>query len=172
MDEESIVATNLPVSIEERLAQLEQEKAELNDRFLRTAAELENVRRRSRKEVDEAAVKARETVLREVLPVADNLERALKATSDGTGVSGPILDGINLVLRQLGVTLERFDVRPFIALGESFDPNRHEAVAKVEADGRPAGTVVAELQRVYTIGQRLLRPALVTVAKAAVPEGS
>jgi molecular chaperone GrpE len=149
--------------LEERVATLEKEKQETYERLLRTAADLDNFRKRSRKDLDDARFKAREDVLREILPGIDNLERAVAA--GGTSPEG-VLEGVRLVLRQFQTALERVDVKSFESVGQPFDPTRHEAIAQVETADQPAGSVVTEMQRGYTIGSRLLRPALVTVAKA------
>jgi molecular chaperone GrpE len=152
--------------VEDPVAVLEREKKELHDRLLRTAADLENFRKRSRKELDDARVRAREEILREILPSVDNLERALTAAQEPNATVTVIVDGVKLVLRQFLSGLERFEIKPFSSLGEAFDPTRHEAVSQIETDAQPAGSVVSELQRGYLIGNRLLRPAMVAVAKA------
>ncbi len=149
----------------EKLAALEKEKQDLYERLLRTAADFDNYKKRARREMDEARLKAKEEVLREILPGLDNLERAIAAAAGVDGAAG-VVDGVKLVLRQFQSALERFDVRPFSAVGEAFDPARHEAISQVETTVHPPGTVAAEMQRGYTIGARLLRPALVAVAKA------
>jgi molecular chaperone GrpE len=149
---------------EDRVAVLEKEKKELHERLLRTAADFDNFRKRSRKELDDARAKAREDVLREMLPVVDNLERALAASETAAGAAG-IVDGVKLVLRQFASALDRFEVKGFTSVGEAFDPARHEAIAQVAtADAQP-GTVVAEMQKGYLMGTRLLRPAMVAVAR-------
>lgn len=150
-------------SIEERIAALEREKKENWDRYLRTAADLENFRKRQRREVDDAKLEAKGKVLKEMLPVVDNLERAIEhAAQAGTN---PIVEGVQLVLRQFMSAFERLDVTPVEAAGQPFDPNLHEAISQTESDA-PPGTVVQVLQRGYRSGDRLLRPALVVVAKA------
>jgi molecular chaperone GrpE len=156
--------TQPPGSPEARIAQLELEKKETYDRLLRTAADFDNYRKRTRREIDEAALKAREQVLKEMLPVIDNLERALSAAQAGQGAG--IVDGVKLVLRQFATALERFEVKPIEAVGQPFDPAFHEAITQLATTEHPNGTVVAEMQRGYTIGNRLLRPSLVAVAKA------
>src|SRR4030095_500247 len=156
--------TPLPSSPEARIAALEQEKKDTYDRLLRTAADFENYRKRTRRDMDEAALKAKEAVLKEMLPVVDNLERALSAAQAGQGAG--IVDGVKLVLRQFASALERFDVKPIEAVGQAFDPAFHEAITQLATTEHPNGTVVAEMQRGYTIGNRLLRPSLVAVAKA------
>jgi molecular chaperone GrpE len=149
----------------EKLQQLEQEKKELHERLLRTAADFDNFRKRSRKDADEARFKAREEVLKELLPVLDNLERAVAAGTQGPG----IVEGVKLVLRQAENAMERFEVKSFPALGQPFDPARHEAIAQVESADHAPGTVVSEMQRGYMLGNRLLRPAMVAVSRAKAP---
>jgi molecular chaperone GrpE len=177
-DEPAAAATDIPVEIDDtatKLATLEKEKKELHERLLRTAADFDNFRKRSRKDQDDARAKAREDVLREILPVADNLERALQAAETtpggqaGTASASGIADGVKLVLRQLASALDRFEVKAFSSLGEAFDPARHEAISQVETADQPAGTVVNEMQKGYLMGSRLLRPAMVAVARPPAP---
>ncbi len=150
-------------NLRQQIETLEKEKKDTYDRLLRTAADLDNFRKRARKDTDEARLKAKEETLREILPGVDNLERALAAGRDGGGEG--LLEGVKLVLRQFQTALERLEVRSFESVGQPFDPTRHEAIAQVETDAQPPGVVVTEMQRGYLIGNRLLRPALVTVAK-------
>jgi molecular chaperone GrpE len=148
---------------EEKIAALEKEKKETHERLLRTAADFDNFRKRSRKEAEDARQKGMELVLRDMLPVVDNLERALASMPpDG----GPVVEGVRLVLRQLLGALERLEVKSFVSVGEPFDPARHEAIQHVETAERPPGTVHVEMQKGYLMGARLLRPAMVGVAKA------
>ena len=152
---------------EQRIAELEAKVKESHDKHLRAVAELDNVRKRGRKEAEEAKLEAQSRVLREMLPVIDNLERALSAAgaaeaSDGHG----IIDGVRLVFRQFAQALERCNVTPVVAKGAPFDPSQHEAVSQIETAETPPGSVVDVLQTGYRIGDRLLRPALVVVAKA------
>jgi molecular chaperone GrpE len=151
-------------SIEAKIATLEREKKENWDRYLRTAADLENFRKRQRRELDDARFEARSKVLKEMLPVVDNLERAIEHASQQAAGS-PIVEGVQLVLRQFLSAFERLDVTPIDAGGQPFDPNLHEAISQLESE-QPPGTVVQVLQRGYRAGDRLLRPALVVVAKA------
>ncbi len=150
-------------SIEAKIATLEREKKENWERYLRTAADLENFRKRQRRELDDARFEAKSKVLKEMLPVVDNLERAIEHASQHA--TGPIVEGVQLVLRQFLSAFERLDVSPIDAGGQAFDPNLHEAISQMESD-QPPGTVVQVLQRGYRAGDRLLRPALVVVAKA------
>jgi molecular chaperone GrpE len=153
------------VALENKIAALEKEKKDNWDRYLRAAADLENHRKRARRELDEARSEARGKVLKEMLPVIDNLERAIEHAAPTDPSVQPIIEGIQLVLRQFVTAFERLEVNPVEAMGQPFDPNMHEAISQQESDA-PAGTVVQVLQRGYRMGERLLRPALVVVAKA------
>ena len=131
-----------PATPEDRAAALAAERDEMKDRMLRIAAEFENWKKRARKEQDDAVATAREAVLRDMLEVADNLERAASAQAKGGNgaVDGAaVLKGVNLVLRLFQQKLERYEVRPFEVAGQPFDPRVHEAVSRVEsADVRRA----------------------------------
>lgn len=165
--------------LEAEKALLEQEKKDHWDRLLRATADLDNFRKRAKRDVDDARIEARSRVLKEMLPVIDNLERALEhaetsAKGDGADATG-IIDGVKLVLRQFAQALERCDVTQVPADGP-FDPNVHEAIGQIETAEQPPGSIVQVMQRGYRIGERLLRPALVVVAKAppeeSVPGGN
>jgi molecular chaperone GrpE len=150
-------------SLEAKLATLEREKKENWDRYLRAAADLENFRKRQRRELEDARFEAKSKILKEMLPVVDNLERAIEHATQQAGTN-PIVEGVQLVLRQFLSAFERLDVTPIEAAGQPFDPNLHEAISQLESDAAP-GTVVQVLQRGYRTPERLLRPALVVVAK-------
>jgi molecular chaperone GrpE len=143
------------------VAQLEKEKKEIYDRLLRTAADFDNYKKRSRKEQSEAEDRGRQAVAREMLPVLDNL---LRAVAHEAADAGALVSGVRLVIKQFESALERFGVTPFDAVGKPFDPALHEALSQTETDQSAAGTVLAEMQRGYMMGGRLLRPALVVVA--------
>lgn len=156
--------------VAEALALLTAERDELKDRMLRTLAEMENLRRRTEREVADARAYAVTNFARDVLNVADNIRRALdsvpadaKATADGA-LKG-LIDGIELTERDLAKTLERHGVKIVEPQGQKFDPNRHQAMFEVPNPEVPAGTVVQVVQVGYVIGERVLRPALVGVAK-------
>jgi molecular chaperone GrpE len=150
---------------EERIAALEAERNEIKDRMLRTAAEFDNWKKRAAKEQNHAVATAREDVFKEMLDVVDNLEHALGlAGSNGIVDSAALLNGVELVLRLLRQKLERHGVKPFASKGQPFDPRLHEAISRVESPEAPAGAVAAELQKGYRIGDRLLRPARVSVS--------
>jgi molecular chaperone GrpE len=164
--------TPAPASLEDRLAALSAERDELKDRMLRVAAEFENYKKRARTTQTEAEAKARESVLKDVLDVADNLERAAGHGANGKVDPASVLQGVSLVLRVLQQKLERQDVRPFDAKGQVFDPRVHEAISRVESDEVPAGSVAVELQKGYRIGERLLRPAMVSVSSGPRGDGA
>jgi molecular chaperone GrpE len=145
------------------LAASEKEKKENWDRYLRSAADLENTRKRNKREADDAKFETKTKILKEILPVVDNLERAIEHAGAGSE-NQPIIEGVQLVLRQLMTAFERLEVTPVEAQGQPFDPNLHEAISQQESD-LPPGSVVTVLQRGYKSGDRLLRPALVVVAK-------
>lgn len=150
-------------ALEERLAAKEKELAELNDKYLRGLAEIDNVRKRTRQQSDETVRLQRENLLRDLLPIVDNLERAVGAASGG-GNGKSIVEGVELVLRSLLDFLKSQGVTPINEAGQPFDPNRHEAVARIESAVHPPNTVLEEFHRGYQIGERMLRPARVSVA--------
>lgn len=144
------------------VAALEKDKKDNWDKYLRAIADLDNMRKRTKREIEDARFDSKLKVLKEMLPVVDNLERALEhAASEAS----PLAEGVQLVLRQFQTALEKLDVIPIEAAGQLFDPKLHEAISQQETDAAP-GTVVQVLQRGYCSDDRLLRPALVVVAKA------
>lgn len=150
--------------LEEDLAKKEEEIKELNDNVLRAHAEFENFKKRVTKEKSDLLKYANEEIAKEMLRTIDNLEMALDhAREDNQSES--IKEGIEIILKQLLQSLERFGVKGFNAVGERFDPTKHEAVVQVESAEHEPDTVVAESQKGYFLRDRLLRPALVTVSK-------
>ena len=151
-------------------AQLAKEAAELKDRLLRTLAEMENLRRRTEREVADARTYGVTNFARDILAVADNMERALKALDDeirekaDAGVKA-LLDGVELTERELIKAMEKHGVKKLEPQGSKFDPNLHQAMFEIPDESVPAGTVVQVMQPGYTIGERVLRPALVGVSK-------
>lgn len=150
--------------LETKVAALEKDKKDNWDRYLRAAADLENLRKRQKREADDARFEAKSKALKEMLPVVDNLERAIEHAASASEDKHPIVEGVQLVLRQFTTAFERLEVTAVEAQGQPFDPNLHEAISQLESDA-PPGTVVQVLQRGYKAGDRLLRPALVVVAK-------
>lgn len=152
-------------ALEAKLAEAEEASQQNYERLMRAAADLDNYRKRSRREISDARVEGQSSVLREILPVVDNLERAVVAAAEATDV-GSIREGVELVLRQFIQTLEKLSVVRVEAKGKPFDPNVHEAVSQMPSADHPPGTVVEVLQPGYKIGDRLLRAALCVVAAA------
>ena len=155
------------VSVEElkkELAQKEQELNEMKEKVLRLAAELENFKRRIQKEKEDHMRYALETFARELLPFLDNLERAISAAKETKDID-KLLEGLDLTLSGYFKTLEKFGLKPFVALGERFDPNIHEALGVEENGEVDENTVVKELLKGYKLHDRVLRPAMVVVSK-------
>lgn len=144
------------------------EAAEARDRVLRTLADLDNYRKRTERERGEWRLRAQEQLLREILPVLDNFDRALAAEAGPAGEAG-FRAGVELIHRDFLKALERVGVRPFSAVGELFDPARHEAVGRVERADVADHTVVEETLRGYLFHDRVLRPAQVIVAVEPPP---
>jgi molecular chaperone GrpE len=147
-----------------QLAEKDQEIAELKDKYLRTLADFENARKRLRQQGEETVRVQRENLLRGILPVVDNLERAVAAAKGG-GDGKSIVEGVEMVLLSMSDWLKAEGVTPLTAIGQVFDPQRHEAMDQIESATHPPNTVVSEFHRGYLIGERMLRPARVTVAK-------
>ena len=144
------------------------EAEEHRDRYLRAAAEFDNTRKRSAREREEYTRYANESLLRELLPVLDNFDRAIQAAR-GEPAAAAVTAGVELTQRELLRVIEKFGVTPFSSVGQPFDPERHEAIARVPAEGRPEGTVMGETARGYVLNGRVLRPAMVTVAAGPDP---
>ncbi|HEY2410421.1 MAG TPA: nucleotide exchange factor GrpE [Polyangiaceae bacterium] len=140
------------------------EAARLKDQLLRTLADFDNFRKRSRRELTDMERRAREDLLKELLPVFDNLERAANHAGTATDVKA-LGDGIGLVMKQFIDTLSKLEIERIKVQGEPFDPAFHEAVQQVETTEHPPGTVLYEVQAGYRLGERLIRPAIVVVAK-------
>jgi molecular chaperone GrpE len=151
------------------VAALEAERADLKDKLLRTLAEMENLRRRTEREVADAKAYAVTGFARDMLSVADNLRRALE--SFGTAaVEGPaktLAEGVDLTEREMLKTFEKHGVKKIEPLGEKFDPNLHQAMFEAPDPTQPKGHVVAVVQAGFSIGERVLRPALVGVSSGA-----
>ena len=147
---------------------LEEAKAEaqrLRDQLLRLAADFDNFRKRSRREITDAEKRAREETLRELFPVFDSLERAEAAAETATDVKA-LAVGVGLAIKQFHDTLGKLGVERINAVGRAFDPALHEAVQQIETTEHPPGTVVAEVQAGYRANDRLIRPSVVVGAKA------
>lgn len=143
----------------------QQEQAEIyKDKYIRLLAEFENYKRRAQRDQQDSIRFANESLLKNLLPTIDNLERAIQCAKD-SGTSGALLEGVELTHKQFLETVGKMGIRQISSAGEMFDPTMHQAVAQVDADGSAPNTVVEEFQKGYFLHERILRPAMVTVAK-------
>jgi molecular chaperone GrpE len=145
------------------LEDIRRERDAVQERLLRTAAEFDNYRKRMDRERRDLAEYTAGEIIKELLPIIDNLERALQAAS----LDDPLRKGVELIHKQMLEILRKRGVTPIEALGADFDPNFHQAVIHEESAQHREGEVMAELQRGYVVGDRLLRPSMVKVAKGA-----
>jgi len=146
------------------LERAQDEATKLKDMLVRTAADFDNFRKRTRRELEDARRSGREDLLKELLPVFDNLERGIQSAQKATDVKA-VADGLSMIVKQFESTLGRAGIARVPTVGNMFDPSMHEAIQQVETDEHPAGTVVAEVQPGYREGERLVRAAMVVVAK-------
>jgi molecular chaperone GrpE len=150
------------IQLQEQLVAKETEVRDNWDRFVRERADLENFRKRTNREKEELLNYGNKSLIEEILPIVDNLERALAhATEDGQSA---VVEGIRMTHVMLVSALKKFGVTPLEAVGVTFDPAFHQAMAQVPTDQFPPNTVVEEFQKGYLLKERLLRPAMVTVA--------
>jgi molecular chaperone GrpE len=161
---ETSAASDNDTTAPDALDALRREKDTLQDRLLRTAAEFDNYRKRVDRERRELSEYAGADILADMLPIIDDLERALQAA--GGSDADPFRRGVELIHKQMTDLLRKRGVKPIEAVGAQFDPRYHEAVMQEPSDQHRDGEVMAELRRGYTLGDRLLRPATVKVAKA------
>ncbi len=153
--------------LKESQAELEiakQEAKEAYDRFLRVSAEFENYKKRSAREMDDFRKYANQSLIKEMLAVVDNLERALNSSNGNSSIDKCMADGVNLTLKEILKVFEKFNVKPIESIGQPFDPTFHQAMMQEETDDYPENTVITELQKGYMIHDRLLRPSMVVVA--------
>ena len=154
----------------DRFAQLEAERTDFKEKLLRTLADMENLRRRTEREIADARTYAVSNFARDMLTVADNFQRAIDSVpaearaADNSALKG-LIEGVELTERDMLKTLERYGVKRLEPEGQKFDPNLHQAMFEVPNPNVPNGTVVQVVQTGYVIGDRVLRPALVGVAK-------
>jgi molecular chaperone GrpE len=146
------------------LAEARAEAARMKEQWVRTAADFDNFRKRTRRELEDNRKAGREELLKDMLPVFDNLERAIQSAQKATDVKA-VSDGLAMILKQFESTLGRSDIQRVPTVGSMFDPSLHEAIQQIETDEQPPGTVVAEVQPGYKEGDRLVRAAMVVVAK-------
>jgi molecular chaperone GrpE len=155
--------TNLVAELQLALAAKAEELAGLNDKYLRLAAEFDNYKRLAQRDQRDQIRFGNEHLLKELLPVVDNLERAIKSSREGAS-SDALIQGVDLTLKQLTGALARFSVVPVETIGRPFDPATHQAVTSVASDSIPKQHVVDEFQRGYLLHDRILRPAMVSVS--------
>ena len=154
-------------TLEEKLAGAENALKEEKDRLLRHYAEFENFRKRSAREMQDFRRFANENLIRDLLPIVDNLERAIASSSRDTDDQRCILEGVEITLKEILKVLERHNVTPVESLGQPFDPRFHEAVGAEESAAHPDNSVLREFQKGYLLHDRLIRPAMVIVSKGA-----
>jgi molecular chaperone GrpE len=151
------------------LAQARAEADKYKDQWMRSAADFDNFRKRARRELEDARKGGREELLKELLPVFDNLERGIQSAQRASDPKA-VADGFVMVLKQFTDTLARVNITKVPTTGSMFDPQVHEAIQQVETSDHPPGTIVAEVQPGYLNGDRLVRAAMVVVAKPAAQE--
>lgn len=160
-----------------RIAELEAEVAGYKDQYVRAHAEMENIRRRAEQDIAKGKQRAISSFAKDILSVADNMDRALKSLPDESArgeqgaVIGNLIAGIEMTARELSAVLARNGVKPIEAIGRVFDPNMHQVVQEIEDPSKPAGTIVQELQTGYTLNDWLLRESMVVVARGGPKPG-
>jgi molecular chaperone GrpE len=167
--EDEAPAAPAPPTLEQKVADAQAEAARVRDQLLRTAADFENFRKRSRREQEDAHRRGREGILKDLLPVFDNLERAAIHAESAQDTKS-VADGLRIILKQFLDTLEKLGITRIVAVGQPFDPSLHEAIQHLPSKDHPAGIVLWEVQPGYRIGEHLLRPAMVVVSKGPPDE--
>jgi len=157
-------------SPEEALAAAQQEIQAEKDRYLRLYAEFDNYRKRAARDMEDFRKFANENLIREILPVVDNLERAILSSNGNEEAARCIVEGVEMTRKEIVRILERFHVRPVESLGTPFNPDFHEAVGQEESSEHEPNTVVREFQKGYLLHDRLIRPAMVMVSTAKAGE--
>lgn len=151
------------------LAELQREKLQLREKWMRSAADLDNYRKRARRELQDAVVRAEDKAIRAILPTIDNLQRALDhADAAGEESAQGLVEGVRMVQKQFVQALGTLGVTPYDSVGQPFDPELHEAIQQVYAE-QPANTVAFELHKGYRRESRLVRPAMVAVSRGPAP---
>jgi molecular chaperone GrpE len=152
--------------LESQLETKEQQAKENYDRLLRVSAEFENYKKRTSRELEEFRKFANQSLIKEMLSVVDNLELAMNSTNGHKSIDQGLLQGLDMTHKEILKVFEKFNVKPIEAKGQIFDPTYHEAVMQEETDEAGENTVINELQKGYLIHDRLLRPAMVVVARS------
>jgi molecular chaperone GrpE len=154
--------------LEEALAESQQHY----DRLLRVSAEFDNYKKRSAREADEFRKFANEALLKDLLHIVDNLERAIDSANDSGDANACVVEGVGMTRDEILKIFSKYGVSPVDAVGKPFDPTFHQAIMQEETDAHPENSVVSEMQKGYLLHDRLLRPSMVVVAKAAPPAES
>jgi molecular chaperone GrpE len=163
--EEKVETVDPLKEMEEKLESIKQEAKENHDRLLRVSAEFENYQKRAAREMNDFRKFANESFVKAMLPVVDNLDRAIESSSNDKHADSSMLEGVNMTLKEILKVFEQFGVKPFESVGKTFDPSLHQAVMQEETETHPENSVVKELQKGYMMHDRLLRPAMVVVSK-------
>jgi len=164
IDRISALETEL-IDLRQQLVAKEGEAKDNYDRFVRQTAELDNFKKRASREREDGIRFANEVLIKDLLPIVDNLERAV-AHASGGGNGKPLVEGVEMVLKGFLDVLSKHGVSQIVALGQSFDPAKHEAMGQLDSESHAPNSVIDEHQRGYFYRERLLRPALVTIAKS------
>ncbi len=151
---------------DEELEAVRQEARDNYDRFVRLSAEFENYKKRASREMSEFRKYANEMIIRELLPVVDNLERAIESSGDDENVNSCVVEGVGMTLKEILKVFDQFEIKQVESLGQPFNPGFHEAVMREESDEYPENTVIKEFQKGYLMHDRLIRPAMVVVSSA------
>jgi molecular chaperone GrpE len=153
--------------LKKEVAEARAEAAETYDRLLRLSAEFENYKKRMQRQAEDHRKYANESIIKDLLSVVDNLERAVNASQQSNSEAGAcMLEGLEMTLNEIRKVLKKYHVEPVEAVGQPFDPTYHEAVMQQPSEDHPDNTVIQEMQKGYMLHDRLIRPAMVVVAKA------
>jgi molecular chaperone GrpE len=155
---------------QDELGKVREELEETRDKLMRMAADFENQKKRLQRDNDNSLKYAEENLLKEILPSIDNLERAVSQDQNGEDFGSQLLEGVELTLKGLLSSLEKYEVKPLVSAGEPFDPNFHEALAMEASKDVPGQVVLQEFEKGYLYKDKLLRPAKVIVSKGDVEE--
>lgn len=153
------------VRLRNELTQAQRDLKGSQEQYLRTMADMDNLRKRTQRDKEELAKFANESLLRDILPVIDNLERAVEHAEQAESNDG-LFEGVQMTLNQFSQLLDKFGVEPVDAIGQPFDPAYHQAMGQMESEEHPVNAVVQQMQKGYQLNKRLLRPAFVMLAKA------
>jgi len=159
-----VTAKDKIAALEEHLEAATRESEENMDKFMRASADLENYKKRTAREMDDLRKYANQSLVKDLLPVLDNLELAIKSSRERENGDNNLLDGVELIRKEILKVFEKFNIEKIDALGKAFDPRFHEAVMREETSKYSENTVINELQKGYLMHDRLIRPSMVVVA--------